>query len=148
MSQKSSHFECRVIKTYYFSDIGIMDAQRNESRLIVTENLSDLYEKLGEAKSRETPPEDRGDDYIEVDFGPIREIIVVSETVVDEETLRETPAYQQWERDRKEAAIRKQKSAIKKQQALVALAAEKQAREIAELKRLQAKYPITEGGEA
>lgn len=148
MSQQNSHFECQVTEMYCFCDMNDWDDQSDESRLIVAENLSDLYEKLGEAKARETPPEDRRDNYTQVQFGPIREIIVVSKTDVDEERLKSTPAIQQWERDRKEAAIQKQKSAIKKQQALVALAAEKQAREIAELERLQEKYPTIGASEA
>ncbi len=118
MSQRSSHFECHVVESYCYRDMDNRDACRDESQRVTAESLSDLYEKLGEAKARETPPEDRGESYTEVEFGTIREIIVVSETEVDEEILKTTSACQRQEQQRREAAI-------KKQQALATRAAER-----------------------
>ena len=141
MSQLNSHFECLVIESYCYRDMDNRDACSDESQRVTAGSLSDLYEKLGEAKARETSPEDRGESYTEVEFGTIREIIVVSETDVDEGILKTTSACQRQEQQRRDAVL-------KKQLALTAQAAEKEAREIAELRRLQAKYPTTERGEA
>ena len=137
MSKRVSRFECVVTQYDYYRDVDNRDAQKEASRRIKAESLNDLYEKLGQVKIRETLPEDRGDEYTEVEFGKIREIVVVSEIDVDEERLNETSACQAYAEQRNNAAL-------KKQLALTAQAAEKEAREIAELKRLQAKYPTTE----
>jgi predicted GNAT family N-acyltransferase len=132
-----SHFECFVVESYCYRDMDNRDACKDNSYLVTAGNLNDLYEKLGEAKARETPQEDRGDEYTDVDFGRIKEIIVVSETDVDDGILKKTSACQKQEQQRRNAVL-------KKQLALTAQAAEKEAREIAELRRLQAKYPTTE----
>lgn len=135
MSQQKSHFECVVTETYCYRDMDNRHASECQTHVVSADSISDLYEKLGGFKIIETLP-DQCESYTEIDFGHIREIVVVSETDVDEGILKTTVAYQQWERQRMEAAI-------KKQQALDAQAAAKEAREIAELKRLQEKYPTT-----
>ncbi len=141
MNQGDSHFECVVTETYCYRDMDNRDTCDNELQIVTARNLNDLYEKLGEAKARETPLEDRGKSYTKVEFGTIREIIVVSETDVDDGILKKTSACQKQAQQRRDAVL-------KKQLALAAQAAEKEAREIAELRRLQAKYPATERGEA
>ncbi|MHB1641943.1 MAG: hypothetical protein ACYCS8_04710 [Acidithiobacillus sp.] len=137
MSKKVSQFECFVTEYDYYRDMDNRDAQKEVSCRIKAESLNDLYEKLGQVKIRETPQEDRGDEYTEVEFGKIREIVIVSEIDVDDERLNATSACQKYAQQRKDAAL-------KKQQALAEQAAKKEANELAELKRLQAKYPTIE----
>ena len=137
MSKKVSQFECFVTESYCYRDMDNRDACKDKSCWVTAESLNDMYEKLGEIKTHESPPEERGDEYTEVEFERIREIIVVSETEVDGEILKTTSVCQKQVQQRKDAAL-------KKQLGLAAQAAEKEAREIAELRRLQAKYPTAE----
>ncbi len=137
MSKKVSQFECFVTVSDYYRDMDNRDACKDGSCWVRAESLDDLYEQLGQIKILETSQEDRGDEYTEVDFEKIREIVIVSESDIDDERLNETSACQQYAQQRKNAAL-------KKQLALTAQAAEKEAREIAELRRLQQKYPTSE----
>ena len=133
MSKKVSQFECFVTESYCYRDMDNRDACKDKFCWVTAESLNDMYEKLGEVKTHETPPEERGDEYTEVEFERIREIIVVSETEVDGERLKTTSACQTQEQQRKDAALKKQ----------LGFAADRQKKEdleYAEFIRLQAKF--------
>lgn len=130
---QGKHYECFVTESQHYRDRDNYPTSSEESWLETSADLDVLYDKLAQVKTRETPEEEQGYEYTTVSFGDIREIAVISVVDVDEHRLQQTPAWQKYEQKRRDEQVRKE-------QAVAAQVARKEADERSELARLQAKY--------
>lgn len=127
-------YECVVALDHYsLNDHNYWVNQRTENVTVDADDREYLYRRLGELKALETAPEDNRHNYTSVSFGSIRQVVILSEDMVDEQRVLATPAMHQYQLQR-EAKIRANEAAR------IAREAAKTARELAELDRLSEKY--------
>ena len=126
-------YECEVTTEHHFEDWECRPRIDYETETCSHKTLDALYLNLASLKTDETPVDQRTENYTVVEFGPIRVLEVLKSSTVDTEILNETFIMQahnkKLEEERERVRIWKEKAE-----------AEKVARELAELHRLQEKY--------
>lgn len=127
-------YECTVTLNHRSLDDDNRWRNDPETDVLVSEDIDLLYQRLGEAKTQETPPDEVFCYYTnDVEFSTIRQIIVISKDGVDQSRLMSTVAMQQHQEK-----LREKKAAA---DAIVAAKeSEKEVKEKAELARLLEKY--------
>jgi hypothetical protein len=135
-----TRYECAVTINYEPDDRDVVE-------VVSADSLTDLYRELGQYKAQETVVDSSTRwDYPRntVNFGEIREIIVVTSSPVDADLLKDTPAMRDREARRQQKITAEQAVAAERMATNAKKKADKEAKkvanELAELARLQEKY--------
>lgn len=127
-------FECVVTRTQYDRDQDNYAIFTEHTSVESAPDLPTLYAQLAKLKTQETPAAEQINEYTTIEFGIVREIIVVGTSAVEETILHATDCWKQHE-----AELQAQRE--ERNKADEAAVAQKEAAERAQLAQLMKKYP-------